>query len=98
MQHVNFRRPRCAHRKLPNICIGGRRTLPALVILCVPRFVRAQIPTTNPASGEATQTYLREFYPKYEYMVPMRDGIQLFTVVYAPSENSRPPCGPYYHA
>jgi len=32
---------------------------------------------------------LRSQYTKYEYRVPMRDGTRLFTVVYAPKDDSR---------
>jgi uncharacterized protein len=33
---------------------------------------------------------IREHYTKYEYKVPMRDGVKLFTSVYVPKETSRP--------
>src|SRR5579859_8202020 len=36
------------------------------------------------------QAYLRENYTKYEYRVPMRDGVKLFVAVYAPKDDSRP--------
>ncbi len=34
--------------------------------------------------------WLRDNYSKTEHKVPMRDGVQLFTIVYAPRERSRP--------
>jgi putative CocE/NonD family hydrolase len=34
--------------------------------------------------------YLREHYTKYEYRIPMRDGIKLFVAVYAPKDDSQP--------
>jgi putative CocE/NonD family hydrolase len=34
-------------------------------------------------------TYLREHYTKYEYNVPMRDGVHLFTAVYVPKNNDK---------
>ena len=34
--------------------------------------------------------YLREHYTKYEYNIPMRDGVHLFTAVYVPKDNDKP--------
>jgi putative CocE/NonD family hydrolase len=34
------------------------------------------------------QAYIREHYTKYEYRIPMRDGVKLFTAVYAPKDTS----------
>jgi putative CocE/NonD family hydrolase len=39
---------------------------------------------------EADAAYVREHYTKYEYRVPMRDGVRLFTSVYAPKDDSAP--------
>lgn len=33
--------------------------------------------------------YMRERYEKFEYQIPMRDGIKLFTVVYMPKDKSK---------
>ncbi len=33
--------------------------------------------------------YVRTHYTKYEYQVPMRDGVRLFTAVYVPKDDSR---------
>ncbi len=33
--------------------------------------------------------YARTHYNKYEYMIPMRDGVKLFTAVYVPKDTSR---------
>ena len=33
-----------------------------------------------------TMQYIRENYSKYEYKIPMRDGIKLFTAVHIPKE------------
>ena len=53
----------------------------------------------------AQQSLLKELYTKIERMIPMRDGIQLFTAIYIPKDSSelhpviitRTPysCGPY---
>ena len=44
----------------------------------------------NPAAVEADQAYLRENYTKYEHTIPMRDGVKLFTAVYAPKDIRKP--------
>src|SRR5262249_35838626 len=36
----------------------------------------------------ASQLYFREQYTKYEYKIPMRDGVHLFTAVYIPKDDS----------
>jgi len=33
--------------------------------------------------------YIRSHYTKYEYQIPMRDGITLFTAVYVPTDDSQ---------
>ena len=35
------------------------------------------------------QAYLRENYTKYEYKIPMRDGVRLFVAVYSPKDDSQ---------
>ncbi len=43
-------------------------------------------------SGEAGESdladYIRSHYTKFEYRIPMRDGVELFTVVYVPNDAS----------
>ncbi|MBN2205917.1 MAG: CocE/NonD family hydrolase [Candidatus Aminicenantes bacterium] len=44
----------------------------------------------NPDNLQGRRTaYVLEHYAKKEYMVPMRDGVRLFTQVYAPTDTSR---------
>jgi putative CocE/NonD family hydrolase len=44
-------------------------------------------PATPPSSGTAvSRDYIRENYTKFEYRIPVRDGIKLFTSVYIPKE------------
>src|SRR6266567_4681831 len=40
-------------------------------------------PGTEPAPGAA---FVRENYSKYEYAIPMRDGVKLFASVYVPKD------------
>ena len=39
---------------------------------------------------EAPDYDVKEHYTKYEYRIPMRDGVHLFTSVYVPKDSSRP--------
>ena len=40
-------------------------------------------------NAEQATPSIQENYTKYEYQIPMRDGIRLFTVVYVPKDSSR---------
>lgn len=39
---------------------------------------------------DAPEFNVKEHYTKYEYRIPMRDGVHLFTAVYVPKDDSRP--------
>ena len=39
-------------------------------------------------SRDAGATFVRQHYTKYEYQIPMRDGVKLFTSVYVPRDAS----------
>ena len=39
---------------------------------------------------EATAAWLAEHYTKFEYRIPMRDGLRLFTRAYVPKDDSQP--------
>jgi len=61
---------------------GLRRFLlavPAFPILAL-GFLSAQQPAAQPSAED----YVRAHYTKYEYRIPMRDGVRLFTAVYVP--------------
>lgn len=53
-----------------------------LTFLLLPSW--AQTPTQSGADR------VRERYTKYEYQVPMRDGVRLFTSIYVPKDTSKP--------
>lgn len=53
--------------------------------------LQAQQPTTD-----ATENFVRAHYTKYEFRIPMRDGVRLFTAVYVPKASAFPADpGPY---
>ena len=39
--------------------------------------------------GQPDSLYTRQHYDKAEYMVPMRDGVKLYTIVYAPKDTTQ---------
>jgi putative CocE/NonD family hydrolase len=45
--------------------------------------------TTLVFSQNADSVYMRQTYDKYEYQIPMRDGIKLFTIVYVPKDKTK---------
>jgi putative CocE/NonD family hydrolase len=63
----------------------------AVLILAIP-FAHAQ----QPAADTPAEDYVRAHYTKYEYRIPMRDGVRLFTAVYVPKKSAFPgDPGPY---
>jgi putative CocE/NonD family hydrolase len=53
------------------------------LFLCLSASLEAQ---TRPESAKFD---VKEHYTKYEYQIPMRDGVHLFTSVYVPKDSSR---------
>lgn len=60
-----------------------RRTVSAVVVV----GLLATLPAPWLAGQELTWT--RQHYTKHEYLVPMRDGVKLFTAVYTPKDRSK---------
>ena len=59
-------------------------------VACDVAVDRAQTPTPLvTAAAPAGAELVRATYTKYEYLVPMRDGVRLFTAVYVPKDASR---------
>ena len=52
-------------------------------------FSMAQAPST------ASESFVKTHYVKYEYRIPMRDGVHLFTSVYVPKQGSFASDGPW---
>ncbi len=55
----------------------------AVLFLAIGISLAAQNPTPPNADK------VRERYTKYEFLVPMRDGVRLFTSIYAPKDTSQ---------
>jgi uncharacterized protein len=61
--------------------------LPVLVAIAFAATSVAQPPNTGKAQN--LRDYIKENYTKRELMIPMRDGVKLFTVVYEPKDKSQ---------
>ena len=58
-----------------------------LLIACA-GLLPAQAPLADTARKQLE--YTRAHYTKYDYRIPMRDGVKLFTSVYVPKDTSQP--------
>ena len=67
-------------------CKAPRRCVLALAMACVAPF--AERSATAQAAPQDT-TWVREHFSKTEVRIAMRDGVHLYTVVYAPRDSSR---------
>ncbi len=64
------------------------RKLTILSLLVAAAALRAQPPAVPPLT-EVTRTqlaYTLAHYTKYEYWIPMRDGVRLFAAAYVPKD------------
>jgi uncharacterized protein len=52
-----------------------------ILVLIAPVFAQSR--------PDAPEFDVREHYTKYEYRIPMRDGVHLFTSIYVPKDTSR---------
>jgi putative CocE/NonD family hydrolase len=66
-----------------------RLGLVAVCLLVVSGYVRAQAPGPN------QEEFIKTHYAKYEYRIPMRDGVKLFVSVYTPLAGAFKDPGPY---
>ena len=64
------------------------RLIPFLLLLIAVPLSIAQTPPLSPppAIPEPSAAFIRENYSKFEYRIPMRDGVKLFTAVYIPKD------------
>ena len=65
-------------------------------ILLAVQVVAATLACAQQPSSDAAENFVRAHYTKYEYRIPMRDGVRLFTAVYVPKVSAFPDDpGPY---
>ncbi len=60
----------------------------ALLFICVAAIAQNRPVREVPAQavGPVGLAFVRENYTKFEYRIPMRDGVKLFTAVYVPKD------------
>ena len=72
---------------------------PHRFLFAVPAFVALVLASAHAqqaAPDAPAENYVRAHYTKYEFRIPMRDGVRLFTAVYAPKASAFPDDpGPY---
>jgi len=61
----------------------------ALVLLAVLGDCPPPLMASEPTYGDELAKVIREQFVKYEYRIPMRDGVKLYTVAYVPRDRSR---------
>ena len=64
-----------------------------LVGCCV--FAMAAHALSAQAPEAAADDFVKTHYAKYEYRIPMRDGVKLFAAVYVPQAGAFKDAGPY---
>ncbi|MBL0270433.1 MAG: CocE/NonD family hydrolase [Chitinophagaceae bacterium] len=57
-----------------------KKTLILIILFTASIFARSQ---------SSINSFMKENYDKFEYQIPMRDGIKLFTLVYMPKDRSK---------
>jgi putative CocE/NonD family hydrolase len=72
-----------------------RQYRPAFAILSILLFAALRA-SAQQSPDAASEDFIRAHYTKYEYRIPMRDGVRLFTAVYVPKPSAFPgDAGPY---
>ena len=56
------------------------------LFLCSTLVFSQEVPTRGTTSPPVNAAFVRENYTKYEYRIPMRDGVKLFTSIYVPKD------------
>ena len=67
---------------------GASGLLPFVLLLLLVNLVSSANATAQNKT-ETPEFGIKEHYTKYEYRIPMRDGVHLFTSVYLPKDSSR---------
>jgi hypothetical protein len=61
-----------------------------IAFLAIGLFLSTVARPQAPPKPDAPEFDVKEHYTKYEYRIPMRDGVRLFTAVYVPKDSSHP--------
>lgn len=69
--------------------MAAREFLGLLVVALAVRAAMAQaVPAVPAETQRAARDHVKSNYTKYEFRIPMRDGVRLFTAVYVPKDDS----------
>ena len=64
---------------------------PRLIVFGILAAQFVALPGLSSQQAPSGEDYVRAHYTKYEFRIPMRDGMRLFTAVYVPKDQ---PCRP----
>jgi uncharacterized protein len=67
-----------------------RRATAILFLFVLSMVLSMTVSLSAQNRSEAPEFDVKEHYTKYEYRIPMRDGVHLFTAVYVPRDSSHP--------
>jgi uncharacterized protein len=70
-------------------CAYGLSGFVFLLLFLVPAESASAADTAAQSTTDAPEFSVKEHYTKYEYRIPMRDGVHLFTAVYVPKDSSQ---------
>ena len=68
--------------------LGAALLFQMIVAIAAPAQEAKEKKSDSEEADKIDQAYVREHYTKFEYEVPMRDGVNLFTAVYQPKDDS----------
>ena len=71
------------------------RKLVFCTLALIATLASRELPAQQAASDATQADFVRSHYTKYEYRIPVRDGVHLFTAVYVPKAASFADHGPY---
>src|SRR5215472_3030082 len=66
----------------------NRRCVVSIWLLCLALLLTSSARATAQAQVSPAK-YIRENYTKQEQLIPMRDGVRLFTAIYMPKDTSK---------
>src|SRR6202041_2664805 len=66
-----------------------RRAASCVAAICLAVAAVVALPAQEKPDAPS-EDYVKAHYTKYEYRIPMRDGVRLFTSVYVPKDQSQP--------
>ncbi len=79
--------PKTAIRRISACVVSPAVVVGALVLGAAGAWT---IQGADQKPADTTAAWLEEHYTKFEYRIPMRDGVRLFTRVYTPKDDSQP--------